>query len=188
MPQTTSQIYLVFADASTNSNKFWSATAHADGTLTTTWGRIGYNGQTKVYSCGSYNKAISKLNTLATTKKQKGYKESQLSLQSLEEEKIRRALQLLEQIRPCVQTLNFCELRYLQVLNEYLAIVPTPLGMNINPTTIYQDVTAVDYQVQLLRELLSSDINVENSTPSTSQQIMPKPISLKSISNLFWKL
>ena len=108
MAQIPSEIYLVFADARTNNNKFWSAIARNDGTLETTWGRIGYSGQTKTEGCGSYSRAITKLHILATTKKRKGYKESQPPKQLSSQLNIRRALQLLEQIKPSCYYLSQC--------------------------------------------------------------------------------
>lgn len=188
MTQISSEIYLIFADARANSNKFWSANARTDGTLETTWGRVGYTGQTKVYNCGSYAKAINKLQTLAATKKQKGYRESQPQSQLPEELNIRRALHLLEQIKPHVQLGSFNAPNYLEALNEYLTLVPTPLGMSINPATIYRDVAVVEYQIHLLQQLISSTFNIDRASSLSNTQVPPHPISLKSISKLFWKL
>ena len=120
MTQISSEIYLIFADARANSNKYWSGKANNDGTLETSWGRVGYSGQTKTYECGSYTKALGKLQTLTATKKQKGYRQSQPQLQSPEQLNIRRALQLLEKIRSHVQQRSFNNWGYLDALNEYL--------------------------------------------------------------------
>lgn len=188
MTQTDSEIYLIFADAKANSNKYWSAKANNDGTLETSWGRVGYDGQSKIYNCASYGKAISKLQTLAATKKQKGYRESQPQSQSPEQLNIRRALQLLEKIRPHVQQHSFSDRGYLDALNEYLTIVPTPLGMSIDPATIYRNVAAVDHQVNLLQQLISPTPIVDQSSSLFHTNATPQTRSLKSISKLFWKL
>ena len=188
MAQIPSEIYLVFADARTNNNKFWSAIARNDGTLETTWGRIGYSGQTKTEGCGSYSRAITKLHILATTKKRKGYKESQPPKQLSSQLNIRRALQLLEEIKPYVQSRNFNASNYLEALNEYLTIVPTPLGMSINPATIYRNVAVVEHQIHLLQQLISPTVNSNRPSPLSDVQATSVPASLKRISNLFWKL
>lgn len=188
MTQTHEEIYLVFADAQANSNKFWSGIARNNGTLETTWGRVGYSGQTKKYDCGSNSRAITKLNILATAKKQKGYKESQPPKQLSSQSNIRRALQLLEEIKPYVQSRNFNASTYLEVLNEYLTIVPTPLGMSINPATIYRNVAVVEHQIHLLQELISPTVNSNRPSPLSDIQTTSVPTSLKRISNLFWKL
>lgn len=187
MTQINSEIYLIFADARANSNKYWSGKANNDGTLEISWGRVGYSGQTKVYNCSSYTKAISKLQTLAAAKKQKGYRESQTQFHSLEQLQIRRALQLLEKIKVHVQHLRFNDWGYLEALNEYLTIVPTPLEMSINPATIYPNVAAVDRQVHLLQQLNSPTASTDQSDSLSNAQASLPPISLKSISNLFWK-
>lgn len=188
MAQIPSEIYLVFADARTNNNKFWSAKASNNGTLETTWGRVGYSGQTKNYDCGSNSSAITKLHILATAKKQKGYRETQPLKQLSSQSNIRRALQLLEQIKPYVQSRNFNASNYLEALNEYLTIVPTPLGMSINPATIYQNVAVVEHQIHLLQQLVPPTVNSNRPSPLSDVQATSVPASLKRISNLFWKL
>ena len=188
MTQIKSEIYLIFADARANSNKFWSAKANNDGTLETSWGRVGYAGQAKIYECGSYGKAISKLQALAATKKQKGYRESQPQSHSPEQLNIRRALQLLEKIRPYVQQRSFSAQGYLDALNEYLTIVPTPLGMSIAPATIYRNVAAVDHQVNQLQQLISHPFNINQFSSLSHTSATPQMRSLKSISKLFWRL
>ena len=187
MNQTSSQVYLIFADTRANSNKFWSAKASNNGTLETSWGRVGYDGQSKIYNCASYAKAISKLQTLAATKKQKGYRESQPQSQLPEQLGIHRALQLLGKIRPYVQRHSFSDWGYLEALNEYLTIVPTPLGMSIAPATIYCNVAAVDHQIHLLQQLISPTASSDQCSSLSNTQVTSQPISLKSISNLFWK-
>lgn len=188
MTQISSEVYLIFADTRANSNKYWRAKANNDGTLETSWGRVGYSGQTKTYECGSYLKAINKLQTLAATKKQKGYRESQPQFHSPEQLQIRRALQLLERIKLHVQHCSFNDWGYLEALNEYLTIVPTPLGMSIDPATIYPNVAAVDRQVHLLQQLISPTLSSDQTSSLSNAQASLPPISLKSISNLFWKL
>ena len=187
MTQTGSEIYLIFADARANCNKFWSAKASRNGTLETSWGRVGYDGQSKIYNCASYGKAISKQQTLAATKKQKGYRESQPQSHSPEQLNIRRALQLLEKIRPYVQQRSFSAQGYLDALNEYLTIVPTPLGMSIAPATIYRNVAVVDHQIHLLQQPISPTASSDQCSSLSNTQVTSQPISLKSISNLFWK-
>lgn len=188
MTQTNSEIYLIFADTRANSNKYWSAKVNNDGTLETSWGRVGYSEQTKTYECGSYTKALGKLQTLAATKKQKGYRESQPQSHTPEQLQIHRALQLLEQIKLHVQHHSFNDWGYLKALNEYLTIVPTPLGMRIDPATIYPNVAAVDYQVHLLQQLISPTVKKDQYSSLPHTQAAPQPRSLKSISKLFWKL
>lgn len=188
MTETHEEVYLIFADARANSNKFWSAKASKNGTLETSWGRVGYAGQSKIYNCASYGKAISKLQILAATKKQKGYRESHPQSHSPEQLNIRRALQLLEKIRPYVQQHSFSDRGYLEALNEYLTIVPTPLGMSIDPATIYRNVAAVDHQVNQLQLLISPTFNINQSSSLSHTPATPQMRSLKSISKLFWKL
>ena len=188
MAQAPNEIYLVFADARANNNKFWSAIARNDGTLETIWGRVGYSGQTKTYDCGSYSRAMTKLHILATAKKQKGYKESQPQKQLSSQLNIRRALQLLEEIKPYVQSRNFNAPNYLEALNEYLTLVPTPLGMNIEPATIYRNVGVVEHQIHLLQQLIPPTVNSDRPSPLSDVQATSVPTSLKRISNLFWKL
>lgn len=188
MTQMSSEVYLIFADARANSNKFWSAKASNNGTLETSWGRVGYGGQAKIYECGSYAKALSKLQNLTATKKQKGYRESQPQSQLPAELNIRRARQLLEEIKPYVQLGSFNDPNYLEALNEYLTLVPTPLGMSINPATIYRDVAVVEHQIHLLQQLTSSTFNIDRALSLSNTQAPSHSISLKSISKLFWKL
>lgn len=180
----STEIYLVFADARANSNKFWRAIAHADGRLQTTWGRVGYAGQSKTYNYNSYSQALNKLNTLATAKKQKGYQESKL--ESPEQLEIRKALELLETIKLHVQNKSFYNCNYIKALNEYLTIIPTPLGMKIDPALLYRSTTDVDRQTQILQKLLSQNPAIAKHNQEYLQE--KQTISLKSISNLFWKL
>ena len=181
--QPHQEIYLVFSDASANRNKWWKAIAHPTGELVTSWGRVGYEGQTKSYQCGSYQAAVAKLNQLALAKKLKGYTETVAQTESQEQSLIKRAIQLLLIIRPHVEQRDFSNRSYLDALNEYLTIIPTPLGMKINPATIFS-LAEVNRQIESLEELLKP-VLVTPETPSSSSS--HQPISLKSISASFWK-
>ena len=181
--QNYHQIYLVFTDTDANSNKFWQAVAHSTGELVTSWGRVGYEGQTKPYQCGSYQAAVAKLNQLARAKKLKGYTQTVAQIESQEQSLIKRAIQLLLIIRPHVEQRDFSNRNYLDALNEYLTIIPTPLGMKIDPATIFT-VAEVNRQIESLEELLRR-VLVTPETQSSSSN--PQPISLKSISASFWK-
>lgn len=177
------QIYLVFTDTHANSNKFWQAVAHPTGELITSWGRVGYKGQTKSYQCGSYQAAVVKLNQLALAKKLKGYIETVAQIESQERSLIKRAIQLLELIHPHVEQRDFSNRSYLDALNEYLTIIPTPLGMKIDPATIFS-LAEVNRQRESLERLLR---RVPDTPESQSSSSSHQPISLKSISASFWK-
>jgi predicted DNA-binding WGR domain protein len=177
------QIYLVFTDTNANSNKFWQAVAHSTGELVTSWGRVGYKGQTKAYQCGSFQAAVAKLNQLALAKKLKGYTETAAQTESQEQSQILRAIQLLELIRPHVEQQDFSNQRYLDALNEYLTIIPTPLGRKIDPATIFS-LAEVNRQLKSLEGLLRR-VLVAPGTQSSASSC--QPISLKSISANFWK-
>ena len=181
--QNYHQIYLVFTDTDANSNKFWQAVAHPTGELVTSWGRVGYKGQTKSYPCGSYQAAVANLNQLALAKKLKGYTETVAQIESQEQSLIKRAIQLLLIIRPHVEQQDFSNRSYLDALNEYLTIIPTPLGMKINPATIFS-LAEVNRQIESLEELLKSVLVTPETLSSSSSR---QPISLKSISASFWK-
>ena len=170
------KVHLVFVDTLANSNKFWKAKANDNGDLEVTWGRVGYNGQTKTRNCGSYGAALYELHTIATKKKQKGYKPSVLDTKSVEEKLVYRALELLEQLKTNTYY------NYTETINEYLSLVPTPLGTKIDPFVILSRLPEINRHEQLLRELLSK---VEIATAS---QETVKVISLKGLSNLFWKV
>ncbi|PMB27533.1 WGR domain-containing protein [Fischerella thermalis] len=100
------EIYLVFVDAVLNSNKFWSAKVSGNN-LTVEWGRIGYNSQQKIHFCSSHQQAVAKFNHIVTEKKAKGYRESQPQMDSSDVSEIRRAIQLLDILRPYVANRNF---------------------------------------------------------------------------------
>lgn len=170
------EVYLVFVNTLANSNKFWKAIAHNNGALEITWGRVGYNGQTKVHKCGSYSTALYELHTLAAKKKQKGYRESVIDSKSLEEKQVYRALELLRQLKSG----DYYD--YTATINEYLSLVPTPLGIKIDPCVILSRLPEINKHEQLLRELLPK---VE--VASANQKVV-KVISLKGLSNLFWKI
>ncbi|MEM9194156.1 MAG: WGR domain-containing protein [Myxococcota bacterium] len=63
-------VHLEFSDGS--SNKFWRARVEG-GDLTTNWGRIGTDGQTKTKSIGSPDAALAELEKQANGKRKKGY-------------------------------------------------------------------------------------------------------------------
>ncbi|MCC5661218.1 WGR domain-containing protein [Nostoc sp. XA010] len=147
------EIYLVFVDAIRNSNKFWSAKVVEDGNLTVQWGRVGYQAQTKVHTLANRQRAVAKFHNLVAEKKMKGYSESQPKMdgeRSISD--IRKAIQLLNAIRSAVANRNFGD-NYILAINEYLKIVPTPLGMQIDYHGIYRTVADVDYQMELNRSI-----------------------------------
>jgi predicted DNA-binding WGR domain protein len=178
------ETYLVFVDTIRNSNKFWSAKVEGN-SLTVEWGRVGYNSQKKVHSLGSHQQAVFKYHNLVAEKKSKGYRESQPQMdgeRSISD--IRRAIQLLNAIRPTVANRNFGD-SYILALNEYLKIVPTPLGMQIDTYRVYRTVADVDHQRELLNSLLVSEpVAVHTKELPKSE---PKTVSLKAISKSFWR-
>jgi predicted DNA-binding WGR domain protein len=180
----TMETYLVFVDAVNNSNKFWSAKVEGS-SLTVEWGRVGYNSQKKVHSLLSHQQAVLKFHNLVAEKKSKGYRESQPQMdgdRSISD--IRRAIQLLNAIRLAVANRNFGD-SYILALNEYLKIVPTPLGMQIDPYRVYRTVVDVDYQQELLNSLLvNKPVAVQTKELPKSD---PKTVSLKAISKNFWR-
>jgi len=179
------EIYLVYVDTANNRNKFWSAKVE-NNKVTVQWGRVGYNAQTKVHSFNSNQQATYKYHNLVTEKKAKGYQESQPHMDSsCSVADIRRALQLLNSLRSFVANHNFNN-SYIQTLNEYLKIVPTPLGMQIDPYRVYQTVGDVDHQVQLLNSLLPSEAVVVGQNTEI-ENTQTQTVSLKSISKNFWR-
>ncbi|WP_341531850.1 WGR domain-containing protein (plasmid) [Nostoc sp. UHCC 0302] len=175
--------YLVYVDAANNSNKFWSAKVESS-QLTVQWGRVGYNAQTKTHSFNSHQQALSKYHNLVAEKKTKGYRESQPQIETSDVYKIERAIGLLNGLRSYVVNRNFDE-HYIQLLNQYLKIVPTPLGMQIDPYTIYRTITDVDHQRELLNSLLTTPapqvavVGVATTTEPTEEP--------KTISKNFWR-
>ena len=179
------EVYLIFVNAAQNSNKFWSAKVE-QGNLTVEWGRVGYKSQQKVHSFGNYQQAVSKFHNLVAEKKMKGYRESQPQIDSTSDSlEIKRAIQLLEILRPYVAQRKFANRNYLETLNQYLKIVPTPLGMKIDPSLIYRNVADVDHQLSLLNSLLETDSVLANNT--TEESGNNKVISLKTIGKNFWR-
>ncbi|MBN3925665.1 WGR domain-containing protein [Nostoc sp. NMS4] len=179
------EVYLIFVDAAQNSNKFWSAKVEQSN-LTVEWGRVGYKSQQKVHSFGNYQQAVSKFHNLVAEKKMKGYRESQPQIDSTSDSlEIKRAIQLLEILRPYVAERQFTNRNYLEALNQYLKIVPTPLEMKIDPSLIYRNVADVDHQLSLLNSLLETDSVLANNT--TEESGNNKVISLKTIGKNFWR-
>lgn len=181
--------YLVFVDTLQNSNKFWSAKVEGN-KLTVQWGRVGYNPQEKVHNLPNNQAAVNKFNELVSGKKAKGYSESKPEMdgdRSVAD--IRRAIQLLDTIRPAVANRSFGD-SYITALNQYLKIVPTPLGMQIHPNNVYRSVEDVDHQRELLNSLLVPSQPVEPvavTAKSESKEAEPKTISLKTIGKSFWR-
>jgi predicted DNA-binding WGR domain protein len=183
------EIYLVFVDAIKNSNKFWSAKVE-DNNLIVEWGRVGYKSQTKTHSLRSNQEAVLKYRNLVAEKMMKGYRRSQSQIDSnCEVSEINRAIELLEIIRPYVEQRNF-SVAYINTLNQYLKIVPTPLGMQIEPYRVYRSVEDVDYQMGLLNSLLTTPapqaavLAADHAPEATAE---PKVVSLKTISKNFWR-
>ena len=115
----------------------------------------------------------------------KGYRRSHSQIDSnCEVSEINRAIELLEIIRPYVEQRNF-SVAYINALNQYLKIVPTPLGMQIEPYRVYRSVEDVDYQMELLNSLLTTPapqaaaVAVGHAPKSAAE---PKVVSLKTIS------
>jgi predicted DNA-binding WGR domain protein len=179
------ETYLVFVDTVRNSNKFWSAKVEGN-QVTVEWGRVGYNSQKKVHSLASHQQAVFKYQNLVAEKHNKGYRKSQAHMdRNCEIYEIQRAIQLLNILRRYVQHQNFNE-SYVDALNQYLKIVPTPLGMQINPFRVYRTVADVDHQRELLNSLLVNEsVAVQQTTEVLKAE--PKTISLKTISKSFWR-
>jgi hypothetical protein len=96
---------------------------------------------------------------------------------------------LLNIIRPAVALQNFGD-TYISALNEYLKIVPTPLGMQINYHRVYRTVADIDYQQELLNSLLTTpapQVAVVTVGHAPEAAAEPKVISLKTISKNFWR-
>ena len=183
------EIYLVFVDAIQNSNKFWAAIVE-DSNLRVQWGRVGYQAQTKVHTLPNHQRAVSKFNNLVAEKMMKGYRRSQSQIDSnCEVSEINRAIELLEIIRPYVEQRNF-SVAYINALNQYLKIVPTPLGMQIEPYRVYRSVEDVDYQMGLLNSLLAKPapqaavLAAGHAPEATAETAV---VSLKTISKNFWR-
>lgn len=179
------ETYLVYVDTATNSNKFW--TAKVEGTqLTVEWGRVGYKAQTKIHQLNNQAQATNKYNNLVFEKRAKGYQESQPQIDSNRSiSEINRAINLLNNLRSYVENRNFNAV-YVQTLNEYLKIIPTPLGMQIDPYTIFRSVADVDHQ----RQLISSLIPATPVAVSQAKQVPESPekvVSLRGIHKNLWR-
>jgi hypothetical protein len=130
------------------------------------------------------------MGAMVAEKKSKGYSESQPEIDaSRSVADIRRAIQLLNIIRPCIANRIFHD-GYINALNEYLKIVPTPLGMQIDYHGIYRTVADVDYQMELLNSLLATPAPqvaavAVGHAPETT--VETKVVSLKTISKSFWR-
>jgi hypothetical protein len=135
----------------------------------------------------NYQQAISKFHNLVAEKKMKGYRESQPQMDSTSDcLEIKRAIQLLEILRPYVAQRQFANINYIERLNQYLQIVPTPLGMKIDPSLIYRDVADIEHQLSLLNSLLETDsVLADNTTEESGNN--SKIISLKTIGKNFWR-
>jgi predicted DNA-binding WGR domain protein len=178
------EIYLVYVSATTNSNKFWTAKIETS-QLTVQWGRVGYKAQTKVHQFSNQQQAIAKYNNLVAEKKGKGYEESQAQIESCSLVDIRRAIHLLNGLRSYVVNRNF-NANYINLLTQYLKIIPTPLGMQLDPYRIFTSVSDIDHQ----RELLSSLIPATPVTVSQAKQVpesQEKVVSLRGIHKNLWR-
>ncbi len=184
------ETYLVFTDTLGNSNKFWKAVVNGT-KLEVRWGRVGYQAQCKIHECGSEQEAEAKMDQLVQSKLRKGYQESAENLQGFSE--VSRAVSLLQTIRSYVEQRNFDNFHYITALNNYLSLVPTPLGMKIDPATVYRSVSDVDYQIGVLNQFVVNSRNTakqNESRPATSTTTNPnqnKAVSLKSISKSLWR-
>ncbi|MDZ7970245.1 MAG: WGR domain-containing protein [Nostoc sp. DedSLP03] len=183
------EIYLVFVDAIKNSNKFWSAKVE-NNNLIVEWGRVGYKFQTKTHSLMSNQEAVLKYRNLVAEKMMKGYRRSQPQIDSnCDIYEIEKAIQLLDILRPCVAERKFNDI-YVNALNQYLKIVPTPLGMQIDYHRVYRTVADIDYQRELLDSLLATPapqaaaVAAGHAPEATAETAV---VSLKTISKNFWR-
>jgi len=186
----TLEIYLVYADATANSNKFWRAKVD-NKTLEVQWGRVGYQPQTKLHSCSSGQQAIAKMQQLVGQKKSKGYRETTETLRGTSNS-LTEARSLLNTMRVYVQQRDFDNVAYLHALNNYLRLVPTPLGMKLDPKTVYRSVRDIDYQISVLNQLALDSINTtyQNESASATQvtnSSKTEAVSLKAISKSLWR-
>lgn len=177
MSQSTTEVHLVYVNTLNNNNKFWRAVALDNGNLEVTWGRVGYNGQSQVHKCNSFESAACKLQILAAKKRQKGYIDSAIDSKSNQKQQIYRALELLSLLkRGCDR--SHC----IEMLDEYLSLVPTPYGMQIHPSIVLSSITEIERHEQLLQNLLvEPEIQMQPAVEGK------KVTSLKSLSHLFWQ-
>ncbi|WP_242054083.1 hypothetical protein [Nostoc sp. FACHB-888] len=79
---------------------------------------------------------------------------------------------------------------FISALNEYLKIVPTPLGMQIDYHRVYRTVADIEYQQELLNSLLATPapiaaaVAVSHAPEAITET---KVVSLKTISKNFWR-
>jgi predicted DNA-binding WGR domain protein len=180
------ETYLVYVSATTNSNKFWSAKVEGN-QLTVQWGRVGYNPQSKVHQLNSQSQAIGKYNNLVAEKKAKGYQESQPQIESCSVVDIRRAIQILDLLRSYVANQNVNTAGYIDLLNQYLKIIPTPLGMQIDPYRIFRSVADVDHQRELLSSLLPATPVAAAVQTKESRPTEEKVVTLRGIHPNLWR-
>lgn len=177
MSRPTSEVHLVYVNTLANNNKFWKAIALNNGDLEVTWGRVGYNGQSQVHNCNCYEAALSKLQVLANKKRQKGYKDSAIDSKFSQKQQIHRALELLSLLK---QGRN--RHYYIETLNEYLSLVPTPYGMQIHPSMVLSSIAEIERHEQILQNLL-----LEQEAQKQPAVEIKEVASLKSLSHLFWQ-
>lgn len=131
-------IYLVKVDINSNANKFWQAEV-SDKIVTCSWGRIGYKPQSKVYHQASQAHAQQMCNLLVEQKIKKGYQLSQPNPDNIDLLIIEEALQLLQKMESFITNRDFDNSQFLILLNSFLQIIPSPLGMKINPALVYKN-------------------------------------------------
>jgi predicted DNA-binding WGR domain protein len=178
------ETYLVYVNTASNSNKFWTAKIEQN-QLTVQWGRVGYNPQIKVHQLSNQVQAIAKYNSLVAEKKAKGYEESQPQIESCSIADLRMAIQLLNSLRSYISNRNF-NADYINLLNQYLKIIPTPLGMQLDPYRIFTSVVDVDYQQQLLNSLIPATpvaVSQVKQVPESQEKV----VSLRGIHKNLWR-
>lgn len=179
------ETYLIFVNTTNNSNKFWSAKVEGS-KLTVEWGRVGYKAQTKVHQLSSQGQATAKYNNLVAEKKGKGYQESQAQIESCGVADLRMAIQLLNSLRSYVDNKNF-NADYINLLNQYLKIIPTPLGMQLDPYSIFRSLADVEHQRELLSSLLPATPVAAATQVKESSQPQEKVVSLRGIHKNLWR-
>ncbi|MBD2505618.1 WGR domain-containing protein [Anabaena azotica] len=180
------ETYLVYVNAASNSNKFWSAKVE-ESKITVQWGRVGYDPQIKVHQLSNQGIAIAKYNNLVVEKKAKGYEESQPQIESCSVVDIRRAIQLLDLLRSYIANRNLNTAGYIDLLNQYLKIIPTPLGMQLDPYRIFRSVADIDHQRQLLSSLLPATTVAAAVQVKKSVTTDEKVVSLRGIHPNLWR-
>jgi predicted DNA-binding WGR domain protein len=164
-------VYLTKVDINSNANKFWQVEV-SDKILTCSWGRIGYKAQSKVYHQLSQAHAQQKCNLLVEQKIKKGYQLSQPNPDSIDLLKIEEALELLKKMESFIANKDFSNPQFLGLLNSFLQIIPSPLGMKINPALVYKNYAELEHQRKILKKLCNKN---------------GKAVSLKTISTDFWR-